>query len=114
MYAQVFLMIGMLVAKRKLIDMQWNVVIQIAFQSLICLPDAINLYRKASAYALNPATSVLDVGQALLSREDLSDFYRMLAASADEQLNWAVIESSETRRLTEFRKSIEKQARDNA
>jgi hypothetical protein len=77
-YVQVVLMLGSLLSRRRELGLPWKSVGLIVFESLICIPYAINLYRKvadrlvpADADPIDLAMALLDAGACTALRQDL-------------------------------------------
>jgi hypothetical protein len=102
-YAQVILACLLLVMRRKSIGIGWRKVGSIIFESLICLPYSINIYRKASLFSIHYEMDLLTIDHALLSSEALNEFRCDLVEIIDKQMAYADEDSSWFEALGKFR-----------
>jgi hypothetical protein len=77
-YLQTLVMVGSLLARRRMLGLPWRSIAYIVFESLICIPYAVNLYRKIAdrlvpmdADPINLATALLSTGESTALREEL-------------------------------------------
>lgn len=79
-YLQVAVLVVWLFVKRSHLGLRWPACLLLAFESLICVPYAINLHRKLTEH-LTPSrmpNDVLDAGALLLAGRPLADFHAQI------------------------------------
>ncbi len=102
-YFKILVLIAWLFWSRKRLNLPMRACVMWAFESLVCIPYAINLHRKLSAHLLAQIRlDVLDAGRELLAPNDFKRLATDLATAInDDRMN---LEASET--ATKFRKRV--------
>lgn len=81
-----------------------------AFECLVCVPCAINLYRKLTLECTRSAFPLLDAG-VLLSGIERRDFYSTLVTLTQQQLDWSPATSPAVPALLDFKAALEERLR---
>lgn len=102
-YHQALAMVLILFLKRRSLGLDWSVAILLGFESLICVPYAINLYRKTAQKLLPGDADVLELESALLTDDQRPAFRQALTESVNRQLEWVTENSEQAQALVEFR-----------
>lgn len=82
-YIEIIVLLGFLVRVRRGIELTAGALLSIAFESLLCPPFAINLYRKLATKCLTTPNDVVKVATTLLKSADLAEFCEQLTISAE-------------------------------
>jgi hypothetical protein len=103
-YLQVAVLIGWLFVRRGHLRLPWSTCLLIAFESLVCVPYAINLHRKLSERLL-PAVVPGDVVEAaalLLDGNAFEDFRRRMCQRARQSLVYGRDRAGSEQELLDF------------
>lgn len=104
-YLQILILAAWMIIRRKRLNLKLGTCLSLCFESLICIPYAINLYRKLVAQ-LGPATlpdDVLATGQLLLPPAALQELKKELDAQAAEMIEQYADDVAEAHKLQAFR-----------
>lgn len=101
-YAQVLAACMLLLQRRKSVGLGAGKTAALIFEALVCIPYAINLYRKATLQALPGNVDLLDMDRMLLSPDALRAFREELLKYVSEQLAWSDDNSAGADTLREF------------
>lgn len=104
-YLQAIVLVSLFVSRCRALGLGWGKVALIAFESLICIPYAINVYRKATLHALPKEHDILELDRALLSETELAAFRQALVEKIDRELEWNP-DSPDAGQRVEFRKRL--------
>ena len=86
-YVQVLLLVGWLFSSRSELKLTWKDSVLLAFESLVCLPYAINFYRKVAEKTIClSGTDVLDTGECLLEADGLKTLRDHIRNALDDRL----------------------------
>jgi len=102
-YAQALVMVASLLAKRRKLNLPWRSIAFILFESLICIPCAINLYRKIADRLLPIGADPIDLAEALLDAERSALLRRDLLQSLDQRIALSNGRDAKQNRLRRYR-----------
>lgn len=105
-YLQAFVMVGSLLARRRELGLPWRSVGYIVFESLICIPYAINLYRKIADRLVPMDADPVDLATALLSTGDSIALRADLLQSIDQRMSVADAGEARQDRLVKYRERL--------
>ena len=106
-YLQVFVLVGSLLAKRRMLGLPWRSVGFVVFESLICVPYAINLYRKIADRLVPLDADPLDFGTALLDTEASSVLRRDLLQSIEQRMRLLHADERKQDLLAKYRDRVQ-------
>jgi len=109
-YVQAIAMAVVLLVRKPRLNISWRTAVSLAFESLVCPPYAINLYKKAAMAASHSIADVLVAAEALLPKADRAPFYQKIAAAANDLLQWND-GSARAAKLIEFCRTVEEKAK---
>jgi hypothetical protein len=102
-YLQAFVMAGWLVAKRSRLGLPWRSIGFVLFESLVCVPYAINLYRKIADRLVPVDADPIDLASALLEPQDAAALRREIVKAIDERMTMANADGAKQERLLTYR-----------
>jgi len=102
-YLQAFVMMGSLVMKRSGLGLPWRSIGFILFESLVCIPYAINLYRKVADRLLPSDADPIDFAAALLDAQGAEALRQEILKSIDERMAMANADGAKQERLLKYR-----------
>jgi hypothetical protein len=86
-YLQILWLIGWLIVSRKTLQLSWKTCLLLAFESLVCIPYAINLHRKiAEQLVPTNVTDALGTSRQLLNEEQQLELKRYVRTVVGTQL----------------------------
>jgi hypothetical protein len=109
-YLQILFLTLWMIIRRKRMNLKLGTCLSLCFESIICIPYAINLYRKLVAH-LGPATlpdDVLATGQLLLPPAALQELKKELDSQAAEMIEQYADDVAEVQKLQAFRIRLQK------
>ena len=109
-YVQVFVMLGWLLARRRALGLPWRSVGFILFESLICIPYAINLYRKISDRLVPVDADPIDLAMALLDPAACSVLRQDLLQSIEQRMSLAEAGEAKQDRLMKYRARLQEKS----
>jgi hypothetical protein len=107
-YLQILFLAVWMIVGRKRLNLKLGTCLSLCFESLICIPYAINLYRKLVAQ-LGPATlpdDVLIAGQLLLPQPAMQELKSQLDSQAAEMIEQYAGDAAEVQKLQAFRNRL--------
>lgn len=103
-YIQILLLVAWLFLRRRDLELTWSNSVSLAFESIVCLPYAINFHRNVAERALHASSiDVLDAAEHLLEINRLNQLRDYVGGALDDWLERTHSESGISRRLTELR-----------
>jgi hypothetical protein len=105
-YLQAFVMVGWLIARRSGLGLPWRSIGFILFESLICVPYAINLYRKIVDRLVPVDADPIDLAAALLDAQGAAALRREIVKSIDERVAMTKADSPKEERLLKYRERL--------
>lgn len=108
-YVQVFLMLGWLLARRRALGLPWRSVGFILFESLICIPYAINLYRKVADRLVPVDADPIDLAMALLDPGACSVLRQDLLQSIEQRMSLTEAGEAKQDRLMKYRARLQEE-----
>jgi hypothetical protein len=105
-YLLVLVTLVWLLRMRSRVGLPWNVVGALAFESLICIPYSINVYRKLTLRLLPRDLDVVTAATALVATSERPDFLARMDRIAAERLEWLNPGSTESRSLVAVRREL--------
>lgn len=101
-YLDVLVLTAWLARRRHALGLSKAAVTAMSLESLVCLPLAINLFRKVQERRLQETTDPLRLADKLLETEDRTEFLGALARIVREQAEWVAEDSERRRQLLAF------------
>jgi hypothetical protein len=103
-YLQVLVMLASLLARRAGLGLPWRSLGFVLFESLICIPYAINLYRKVADRLVPADADPIDLAAALLDAADSTVIRRDLLHSVERRMSLA--DGANQGRLAQYRERL--------
>ena len=103
-YIQVLVIVGWLFSSRSELKLTWKESVLLAFESLVCLPYAINFYRKVAEKTIClSGMDVLDTGERLLEADSLRILRDHIRNALDDRLDGEQGAAKSSERLAKLR-----------
>lgn len=109
-YAQVFLMLGSLLARRAALGLPWRSIGFTLFESLICIPYAINLYRKIADRLVPVDADPIDLAMALLDPRACAVLRQDLLQSIEQRMSLTEAGDAKQVRLMKYRARLQEES----
>ena len=105
-YGQVIVMVACLLVYRNRLGLRWTSIALIALESLLCVPHAINFYRKVAALMLPGDEEPVALAAALLDGEARSSLRRDLLQALDAHIGLPGEDAQKQERLVRYRQRV--------
>jgi hypothetical protein len=109
-YVQVILMLGSLLSRRRELGLPWKSVGLIVFESLICIPYAINLYRKVADRLVPVNAEPIDLAMTLLDAGACTALRQNLLRSIGQRINLTEEGDAKQVRLMKYRERLQQES----
>lgn len=105
-YLFTLLALATLVRARARVGLSWLALASLAFESLVCIPYSINLYRKVTLRVLPRDVDVLAAGRELVAGTEHPSFLAGIESAVGRRLQWLTPGSADYQRLEATRREL--------
>lgn len=114
-YSQILVLVGWLFLRRQSLGLSWKESFGLAFESVVCIPYAINIHRKVADMAIRTkGVDLLDAGEQFLAADRMNVLRNYLREALDAWLKRQHANSTTSARVTGLQERLQRRPTDES